>query len=127
MSTGVALRTLAAMGKEARGALPAIRACLSSSDPLTRILAVEALWRVSGERRDDIIEEYLRYWRKWQYDEWTLERVAEACRVFGELGRPNEGALAALEELERFPGEIRRSVRTARARILGESGDASSR
>lgn len=127
----VALRTLGDLGSKARKALPIVRGCLSGPDPVARLLAVEALWRIQGEVHLDIVIDDLRQWPRWvpnwptweasspmlDSEPWLVERATEACRVLGELGTRAAEALGILEELGWIPGSVGVSAREALARI----------
>lgn len=125
----VALRTLGDLGSKARKALPIVRWCLSSPDPVTRVLAVEALWRIEGQVHLNVVIDDLRQWPRWlpnwptwetgwPFDDcWAVERATEACRVLGELGPIAAEASGILEELAWIPGSIGASARDALSRV----------
>jgi HEAT repeat protein len=120
-----AARCASEMGLEARALVPHLEACFELGDPLLDVLAAEALWRVAGRRRIDVLLQALE--DPLSPDErgspWSVpaptEESLEALRVLGDMG---PAALEALPAIERFfddehPAPLRQAARDAAARI----------
>jgi HEAT repeat protein len=111
-----AARLLAAMGPAGKPALGELISCLDFPGPTVRVLAAEALWRVAGERRLDVlIDAVLDSVPDLSCDPSAVKPfTGEALRILGDMGPAARDAVPSLERLRAAArGELREAAGAA--------------
>jgi hypothetical protein len=118
-----AVRVLAEIGPAGKALLPELRACLEYPDGLLRLLAAEALWKLTGELRVEVLLEALDKAVQWRL-EWP--RLHEILPILTAAGPAAREAAPYLEPLLASPFlEMERErVQAALAAIRGGESPA---
>ena len=91
--------------KAGRDALPELRACFDVRDPLLHVLVAEALWRVSGELRLEVLRGALEaenppeWWNPRYRPPPRKPAIEEVFRILSDMGPAARAMVPTLEAL----------------------------